>query len=118
MTRLLVAIVAVAVCAGGASAQPHAAVSGTWAGTISFWAPAGDPVPLSVESRLCIERLDPVTRQAGRDFTYINFPRGTHGLIGTENGLLAEADRSNRLVDGLYPAIRDWLRVRGFSPAS
>jgi Ni/Co efflux regulator RcnB len=59
MTRLLVAIVAVAVCAGGASAQPHA-----------------------------------------------------------ENGLLAEADRSNRLVDRLYRTIRDWLRVRGFSPAS
>jgi dienelactone hydrolase len=72
----------------------------------------------TVPSRLCIERLDPLTRESGRDFTYVNFPGGTHGLIRTQNGLLAEAARSNRLVDGLYPTIRDWLRARGFSPAS
>jgi dienelactone hydrolase len=72
----------------------------------------------TVPSRLCIERLDPVTREPGRDFSYLNFAGGTHGLIETENGLLAEAARSNRLVHGLYPAIRDWLRARGFSQIS
>jgi dienelactone hydrolase len=72
----------------------------------------------TVPSRLCVERLDPVTREAGRDFTYVNFSGGTHGLIKTENGLLAEADRSNRFVDGLYPTIGDWLRARGFSQIS
>jgi dienelactone hydrolase len=72
----------------------------------------------TVPSRLCIERLEPVAREAGRDFTYVNFPGGTHGLVKTENGLLAEAARSSRLVDGLYPTIRDWLRARGFSGSS
>jgi pimeloyl-ACP methyl ester carboxylesterase len=72
----------------------------------------------TVPSRLCVERLDPLTREAGRDFSHVNFPGGTHGLIKTENGLLAEAARSNRVVDGLWTTIRDWLRSRGFSPAS
>ncbi len=72
----------------------------------------------TVPSRLCIERLDPLTREPGRDFSYVNFPGGTHGLIKTANGLLDEAARSNRLVDGLYPTIRDWLRARGFSQIS
>jgi uncharacterized protein len=72
----------------------------------------------TVPSRLCIERLDPVAREPGRDFSYVNFPGGTHGLIKTENGLLAEAARSNRLVDELYPVIRDWLKARGFSQIS
>jgi pimeloyl-ACP methyl ester carboxylesterase len=72
----------------------------------------------TVPSRLCIERLEPVAREAGRDFTYVSFPGGTHGLVKTENGLLAEAARSSRLVDGLYPTIRDWLRARGFSASS
>jgi dienelactone hydrolase len=69
----------------------------------------------TVPSRLCIERLDPVRREVGRDFTYVNFPGGTHGLIKTENGLLAEAARSSRFVDGLFPTMRDWLRVRGLT---
>ena len=72
----------------------------------------------TVPSRLCIERLDPVAREPGRDFTYVNFPGGTHGLVKTENGLLPEAARSNRIVDRLYPTIRDWLRARGFSQIS
>jgi pimeloyl-ACP methyl ester carboxylesterase len=72
----------------------------------------------TVPSRLCIERLDPLTREPGRDFSYVNLPGGTHGLIKTENGLLAEAARSNRVVDGLWTTISDWLRARGFSPGS
>ena len=39
-----------------------------------------------VPSRLCVERLDPVTREPGRDFTYRVFPGGTHGLLFTANG--------------------------------
>ena len=71
-----------------------------------------------VPSRICVERLDPVSREPGRDFTYRVFPGGTHGLVLTANGLLAEEAASNRMVDGLYPAIRDWLRTRGFSEIS
>jgi uncharacterized protein len=72
----------------------------------------------TVPSRLCMARLDPLTREPGRDFSYVNFPGGTHGLIKTENGLLAEAARSNRVVDGLWTTVRDWLRARGFSGSS
>ena len=69
----------------------------------------------TVPSRLCAERLDPVAREPGRDFTYRVFAGGTHGLILTENGLQAESARSSRFVDGLYPAIRDWLAARSLT---
>jgi pimeloyl-ACP methyl ester carboxylesterase len=69
----------------------------------------------TVPTRLCVERLDPVTHEAGRDFTYHVFPGGTHGLVRTQNGLLAEQDRSDHMVDGLYSTIRDWLGARGFA---
>ena len=68
-----------------------------------------------VPSRLCVERLDPVAREAGRDFSYRLFPGGTHGLLFTENGLIAEQARSSRFVDGYYRTIRDWLAARGFT---
>lgn len=69
----------------------------------------------TVPSRLCVERLDPVAREPGRDFSYRVFPGGTHGLILTENGLQAEAARSSRFVEGLYPTISGWLAARSFT---
>jgi len=69
----------------------------------------------TVPSRLCVERLDPVTREPGRDFTYRVFPGGTHGLVLTQNGLLDEQARSSRMVDGLYQTIREWLSARGLA---
>lgn len=69
----------------------------------------------TVPSRLCVERLDPVAREAGRDFSYRVFPGGTHGLILTANGLQDEAARSDHFVTGLFPAIRDWLAARTFT---
>jgi hypothetical protein len=68
-----------------------------------------------VPTRLCVERLDPLTHEPGRDFSYLVFAGGTHGLVKTENGLNAEQTRSNHTVDGLYQAIREWLRARGFA---
>lgn len=79
----------------------------------AFWLYGGKD--RTVPSRLCVERLDPVAREAGRDFTYRVFPGGTHGLILTANGLLDEQARSNRFVEGLFPAIRDWLAARGLT---
>jgi uncharacterized protein len=67
-----------------------------------------------VPSRLCVERLDPVAREPGRDFAYRVFPGGTHGLLFTENGLIAEQERSSRFVEGYFATIRDWLAARGF----
>lgn len=68
-----------------------------------------------VPTRLCVERLDPVAREPGRDFTYAVFPGGGHGLIQTANGLLTEQDRSDRFVPGLHTTIADWLRARGLA---
>lgn len=79
----------------------------------AFWLYGGKD--RTVPSRLCVERLDPVAREAGRDFAHRVFPGGTHGLILTANGLLDEQARSNRFVEGLFPAIRDWLAARGFT---
>ena len=79
----------------------------------AFWVYGGKD--RTVPSRLCVERLDPVAREAGRDFTYRIFPGGTHGLILTANGLLDEQARSSSFVDGLFPAIREWLAARGFT---
>jgi dienelactone hydrolase len=68
-----------------------------------------------VPSRLCVERLDPVAKEPGRDFTYRVFPGGSHGMLLTANGLIAEQQRSSRFVDGFFPAIREWLTVRGLT---
>lgn len=69
----------------------------------------------TVPSRMCVERLDPVAREPERDFAYRVFPGGNHGLVLTANGLVDEAARSDRFVDGLFPAIRDWLAARSFT---
>jgi pimeloyl-ACP methyl ester carboxylesterase len=68
-----------------------------------------------VPTRLCVERLETVAREPGRDFTYVVFPGGGHGLIQTGNGLLAEQERSDRFVPGLHTTIADWLRARGLA---
>jgi uncharacterized protein len=69
----------------------------------------------TVPSRLCVERLEPVAREAGRDFTYRVFPGGTHGLILTANGLIAEQERSSRFVEGLHATLREWFTARGLT---
>lgn len=68
-----------------------------------------------VPTRLCVERLEPVAREPGRDFTYVVFPGGGHGLVQTANGLLAEQEQSDRFVPGLHTTIADWLRARGLA---
>ena len=68
-----------------------------------------------VPSRLCVERLDPVAREPGRDFTYRVFPGGTHGLLFTANGLNDEQARSSRFVEGYFATVRDWLSARGLT---
>ena len=70
-----------------------------------------------VPSRLCVERLDPVTREPGRDFTYRVFPGGTHGLLFTANGLNDEQAQSSRFVEGYHGNPRLGFGARG-SPAS
>ena len=51
-----------------------------------------------VPSRLCVDRLDPVAAEPGRDFTCRVFPGATHGLLFTANGLNDEQAQSSRFV--------------------
>ena len=71
----------------------------------------------TVPTRLCVERLEPLTKEPGRDFSYAVFPGGDHGLVLTANGLLAEQARSDRFVPGLFTTIAAWLRARGLTAA-
>ena len=68
-----------------------------------------------VPTTLCLERLEPIAREPGRDFTYRVFPGGGHGLVQTATGLLSEQARSDRFVPGLHATIADWLRARGLA---
>jgi uncharacterized protein len=70
-----------------------------------------------VSTRVSLERLEPVAREAGRDFSYTVFPRANHGLIETETpySLQPEVARSSRFAEGLWGTIASWLTARGFS---
>jgi dienelactone hydrolase len=68
-----------------------------------------------VPTTLCLERLGPIAREPGRDFTFAVFPGGDHGLVQTATGLLSEQARSDRFVPGLHTTIADWLRARGLA---
>lgn len=72
-------------------------------------------IDMHVPTGLSVERLDPVAREPGRDFTYVVFPRGAHPLIDTATGLNADIARSNRYVTGLFTTVRAWLAARRIS---
>jgi dienelactone hydrolase len=68
-----------------------------------------------VPTRLCVERLDTITRETGRDLSYAVFPHANHGLIESEHGLNTEIVRSSRYGMGVWTTIASWLRSRGLS---
>jgi hypothetical protein len=61
---------------------------------------------------MSVRRLDPLTREPGRELSYVVFPSAKHSLLVTANGLAAEAERADRFAPGLYPLIAEWLRER------
>ena len=71
----------------------------------------------TVPSRVCVEALDPIAREPGRDFTSVVFPNGSHALVETADGRPEETDRANRFVPRLFTTVRAWLRARGLAPA-
>jgi hypothetical protein len=68
---------------------------------------------LTVPARLCIEVLQPLVGQPGRDFTVAVLPGANHGLAETENGLDSEMLASPSLAHGLFADIREWLAAHG-----
>jgi pimeloyl-ACP methyl ester carboxylesterase len=66
-----------------------------------------------VPTVLCAERLAPIAREPGRDFTFDVFPGADHFLIESAHGLTSEALRSNRYAVGLFATLDRWLRARG-----
>ena len=70
-----------------------------------------------VSTRVSVERLEPLTKEAGRDFAYAVFPRANHLLIETEPpySLHAEAERSSRYAEGLWTTVASWLAARGLA---
>ena len=72
----------------------------------------------TVPTRLCIEALDPVAREPGRDFTHVVFPNGSHALAETADGRPEESDRANRFAPGLFTTVRAWLRAHGLAPVA
>ena len=70
-----------------------------------------------VSTRIALERLDPLVRQPGRDFSHAVFPLANHGLIETETpySLTPEVLRSSRYGAGVWTTIDAWLRSRGLS---
>lgn len=68
---------------------------------------------LNVPTRLCVERLDPLTHDTGRDFSYVVYPRAAHSLLESDHGLTEELARSSHYPKALWPAIDRWLADRG-----
>jgi hypothetical protein len=56
-------------------------------------------------------RLEPITREPGRDFTIVDFPKANHALVETTTGLTSEMLRSDTFAPGLFARVGDWLRA-------
>lgn len=68
-----------------------------------------------VPPRLSARRLEPIAREAGRDFTIAVFPNANHALVETSTGLTAEMLRSDTFAPGMFGRVGDWLRAHGLS---
>ena len=73
-----------------------------------FWVYADDD--RNVPTDLCIDRLQAL--KPGHDFSWTVL-HGTHALLELPSGLYSSLAQSRGFLDGLYPAVGDWLRSRG-----
>jgi len=64
-----------------------------------------------VPPRLSVQRLEPVAREPGRDFSIRVFPKANHALVETKTGLTSEMLRSDRFAPGMFAFVRGWLRA-------
>ncbi len=72
-----------------------------------FWVYADDD--RNVPTELCVDRLQAL--KAGHDFSW-KVLQGTHALLQLPSGLYSSLAQSRGFLDGLYPAVGDWLRSR------
>jgi dienelactone hydrolase len=63
-----------------------------------------------VPPRLSERRLEPIAKEAGRDFTVADFPRANHALVETTTGLTSEMLRSATFAPGMFARVASWLR--------
>ena len=90
------------------SADPLPAIRALRIPAIWLWGGTDRHMP----TWLSVERLEPLTKEAGRDFTYEVFPGANHFLLPAPHGLNAEGFSAHTLAPGLLATLRDWLRAR------
>ena len=77
----------------------------------AIWVYGG--VDRHVPTELCVERLQPVAGESGRDFSILTLPRANHGFIDSSTGLNTEAGRSHQFAAGLFSGLQAWLAEHG-----
>jgi dienelactone hydrolase len=65
---------------------------------------------MHIPTRLSVRRLEPLAREAARDFSIAVFPSANHALVETRTGLTSEMLRSDRFAPGLFDRVGAWLR--------
>jgi uncharacterized protein len=68
-----------------------------------------------IPPRLSVRRLEPVGREAGRDFEIQVYPNANHALVETKTGLTSEMLRSDHFAPNLFRDVGAWLRTHGLS---
>ncbi len=63
-------------------------------------------------TQLCVELIERIAAEHGRDFRIQRFPHGNHGLTWCRYGGATEAGAQDRNVEGLFEAIDTWLQEK------
>ena len=58
-----------------------------------------------IPPRLSERILEPIAREAGRDFTVVDFPNANHALVETTTGLTSEMLRSATFAPGMFARV-------------
>ncbi len=65
-------------------------------------------------SLLCIEMIEGIAAEYGKDFTVAQFPNGSHGLFESRVSGPSERNVVSQYVPGLFSTIEGWLSDQGF----
>jgi len=67
-------------------------------------------------SQMCIELIEEVAAETGRDFTLVSYPEANHSLLQCTIGGAQEARAMGTRAPGMFQTVADWLEERGFGP--